>query len=326
MSPRSTRFTAPLVAVAGTAAAFSFSLALALALALAAPPALAQATGEEVLRDRFEGTFVRVKMDLPAHQKGVDVYPQERPNLDYSELGKRIKRYGVGVRRGEEIQVTKVKLKKDLIEFQLGGGGYGTFGDDTGDVSVPTAAKTRREKNLEEDLKRTTDPARRRQIQEEIDDLRREREREDAHNQAIAAEASEVKKEAIRARAAESGSRFNVRFRGPVPASALEVAGLMDALDEFVVFDVGDHDPDHDADGGVVMDAPVETPPVSGVAALRKGMTRAEAEAVLGAPTKVTPGKEGTLKVERLVFTTEGERIEALIVEGVLVRYAVTSK
>jgi hypothetical protein len=320
MLPRTARSTAALVAVACTAAAFSFSFAAAPA------PAFAQAAGEEVLRDRFEGTYVRVKLDLPAHQRGVDVYPQERPSVDYSELGKRIKRYGIGVHRGEEIQVTKVKVKKDLIEFQLGGGGYGTFGDDTGDVSVPSAAKTRREKNLEEDLKRTTDPARRRQIQEEIDDLRRDREREDAHNQAIAAEASEFKKEAIRAHAAESGSRFNVRFRGPVPASALAIDGLMDALEEFVVFDVGDHDPDHDADGGVVMQAPDEPPPPTGVAALRKGMTRAEAEAVLGAPTRVTPGKEGTLKVERLVFTTEGERVEALVVEGVLVRYAVTSK
>ena len=33
---------------------------------------------------------------------------------------------------GEEVLVTKIRLKKDLIEFQLGGRGYGTFGDDGG--------------------------------------------------------------------------------------------------------------------------------------------------------------------------------------------------
>ena len=320
--PRRTAFAAApaLAAVALSVAAFSF-----VPLALAPLPAAAQSAGEEVLRDRFEGTHVRVKLDLPAHQKGVDVYPQERPNLDYSEMARRIKRYGIGVRRGEVIQVTKVKGKKDLIEFQLGGGGYGTFGDDTdADASVPSVAKTQREKNLEQDLKRTSDPAKRRQIQEELDDLRREREREDARNRAITAEASEAKKEAIRARAAEAGSRFNVRFRGPVPTSALEVDGLMDALAEFVVFDAGDHDPDHASDAG---DADVEVAAAPrGVAALRKGLTRAEVEALLGVPTRVTSGKEGTLKVERLVFTTASERVDALVVEGVLVRYSVTSK
>jgi hypothetical protein len=307
-----------LVAVALYAAAFS----LLLLLLPPARPAAAQSAGEEVLRDRFEGKYVRVKLDMPAHQKGVDVYPQERPNLDYSELARRMKRYGIGVRRDEVILVTKVKVKKDLIEFQLGGGGYGTFGDDTdGDVAVASAPKTQREKNLEQDLKRTSDPAQRRRIQEEMDSLRREREREDARNRAITAEASEVKKEAIRIRAAEAGSRFNVRFRGPVPASALEADGLMDALAEFVAFDPDDDDGDRASSFGA---SPDESP--RGVAALRKGLTRAEVEALLGAPAKVTPGREGTLKVERLVFTTEGERVEALVVEGVLVRYAVTSK
>jgi hypothetical protein len=51
------------------------------------------------------------------------------------------------VRRGDQVLVTKVKVKKDLIEFQLGGGGYGTFGDDASPhVNVPLAAKTQREK------------------------------------------------------------------------------------------------------------------------------------------------------------------------------------
>lgn len=311
-------------AVALTAAAFSFAL-------LSTPaPAVGQAAGEEVLRDRFEGTHVRVKLDLPAHQKGVDVHPQERPNLDYSELAKRIKRYGIGVRRDDVIQVTKVKVKKDLIEFQLGGGGYGTFGDDTdSDASVPSAAKTQREKNLEQDLKRTSDPGKRRPIQEELDDLRREREREDARNRAITAEASETKREAIRTRAAEAGSRFNVRFRGPVPASALEISGLLDALSEFVVFDADDNGPDGPVDSpirGKMREREPDRREETGVEALRKGLTRAEVEAALGKPSKVTPGREGTLKVERLVFTTAGERVAALVVEGVLVRYAVTSK
>jgi hypothetical protein len=44
------------------------------------------------------------------------------------------------------VLVTKVKVKDDLIEFQLGGGGYGTFRDDaSSNVFVPSASKTERE-------------------------------------------------------------------------------------------------------------------------------------------------------------------------------------
>jgi hypothetical protein len=305
-------------------AAAAALLALGGVLVFAPSPARAQGTGEPELRDRFEGTWVKVKLDMPAHQKGVDVWPGTRPPLDYPELAKRLKRYGISLRRGDEVQVTKVKVKKDLIEFQLGGGGYGTFGDDTDtDASVGSAPKTRREKNLEEDLKRETDAGRRRRIQEEIDSLRREREREDARNRAIAAEASEAKKEAVRSRAAEAGSRFNIRFEGPLPGSAATPDGVIAALGEYVTFDV--HRDDHAGhDHGDEVDAlPAGD---GGVAALRKGMTRAQMEALLGPPASVTTAKEGTLRVEKLVFTTPDEKVDALLVEGVLVRYSVSSK
>ena len=307
---------AAVLAVALAAAAFSFVVVAGLAGGLAPAFAAEPPPGEQILKDRFEGSFVRVKIDMPANQKGVDVWPAQSPSLDYQELARRIKLHGISLRRGDEVQVTKVKVKKDLIEFQLGGGGYGTFGDETGDVSTVSTGKSQREKNLEQDLKRTTDPAKRRQIEEELDDLRREREREDAAIRAEAAAESAARQEAIRSRAAEAGSRFNVRFRGAMPATAVEVQSLMDALDEFVEFDT-------DAEGG---GPDAGDPGPVGVAALRKGLTRAEAEAALGVPTKSTPGKEGTLRVERAVFTTETELVDALFVEGVLVRYTVTSR
>ena len=305
--------------------------AVVLALVSAPAPAAAQGPGELELRERFEGTYVRVKLDMPASQKGVDVYPGTRPPLDYPELATRLKRYGTSLRRGDEVQVTKVKVKKSHIEFQLGGGGYGTFGDDTDtNANVGSMPKTQREKNLEQDLKRETDAGRRRRMQEEMDSLRRERQREDSRNRAIAAEASETKKENMRLRAAESGSRFNVRFEEAIPASALTPAGLMAALAEYVAFDASAREVGFEADADepgdrIEVGSPVVVP-LFGVAALRKGMSRTDADAALGAPTKVTPGREGTLKVERVVYTTAGERVEALVVEGVLVRYSVSSK
>jgi hypothetical protein len=60
--------------------------------------------------------------------------------------------------------ITKIKVKDKLIEFQLGGGGYGTFGDETSsDIYVPTVSKSRREKNLEKQLKYENEERRRRE-------------------------------------------------------------------------------------------------------------------------------------------------------------------
>jgi hypothetical protein len=68
------------------------------------------------------------------------------------------------------------------------------MGDETSsDVAVSSTPKTKREQNLEAELKRETDPVRRRQIKEELDDLRKEREREDARNRAEVADAEEQK-------------------------------------------------------------------------------------------------------------------------------------
>src|SRR6185295_16422606 len=86
---------------------------------------------EDQLKRAFEGRTVLVKLDMPGSDDGIDVYPGLSQSVDYPALAGRLKRYGTAVRRGQEIMVTKIRIKKDLIEFQLGGGGYGTFGDDT---------------------------------------------------------------------------------------------------------------------------------------------------------------------------------------------------
>src|SRR5439155_15129887 len=162
-----------------------------LVLVTTAPPLLAQS--EDQLRTFFEGKTVRVKIEMPGTEDGVDVYPGTAHPIDFPRHATRLKRAGTALRRGDEALVTKVKVKKDLIEFQLGGGGYGTFGDDNNPyVSVPSASKTEREKNLEKDLQKTTDPAQRRKMREELDALKRDREREDARNGAEAAQAQQA--------------------------------------------------------------------------------------------------------------------------------------
>src|SRR6266487_748543 len=135
-----------------------------LLLALAAPAA---AQTEEALRAAFEGKRVTLRIDMPGTSDGVDVHGDARHALDYKEYGDRLKRYGTAIRAGDSVTVTVVKLKKDLIEFQLAGGGFGTFGDDTStSVSIPDARKTEREKELERRIDDERDHDRRRRSEE----------------------------------------------------------------------------------------------------------------------------------------------------------------
>src|SRR6476661_9724068 len=97
-------------------------------------PLLAQ--NEAVLRQAFEGKVVAVKIDMPATQQGVDVYPLDQIPIDFREVAQRLKDNSTSLRIGQQVMVTKVVVKKNShIEFQLGGGGYGTFGDNTSDGS-----------------------------------------------------------------------------------------------------------------------------------------------------------------------------------------------
>ncbi len=182
------------------------------ALAAIAPAALL-AQSEADLRSFFEGKRVTVKIEMPATKLGIDVNYGQRSAIDFRAYSARIKQYGTALKPGESSLITTVKVKEKLIEFQLGGGGYGTLGDDTSTyVYVPEASKSHREKDLEKSLRDETDPKARKKMQRELDDLRRDRNRDNALAQAVAAQASQAKEESIRQRALDAGSRFNIRF------------------------------------------------------------------------------------------------------------------
>src|SRR5262245_36607479 len=94
----------------------------------AAVPASAQ--DEAALKRYFEGRRVVVRMDMPGTADGVDVHADSQ-SVDHEQYRARLREYGAAIHGGEPATVTLVKVKKDLIEFQLGGGGFGTFSDDT---------------------------------------------------------------------------------------------------------------------------------------------------------------------------------------------------
>ena len=204
-----------------------------LLLALAAPAA---AQNEAALREYFEGKRVTLRMDMPGTSDGVDVHADARRAIDFAKHRDALKRYGTAIRAGDTIVVTLVKVKKDLIEFQLGGGGFGTFGDDTStSANIPLVEKSEREKNLEKRVRDEDDRDRRRQLQRELDDLRDRRERENRRIMAERERVEELKRERIAEERLRGGSRFNLRYDDRVPAG-MRPEDMMAALAEYVDF------------------------------------------------------------------------------------------
>lgn len=188
----------------------------------------------------LEGRTVVVEMDMPGTQLGVDVYPQRDAPLDLKSYQQRLKDYGTALRRGDEVMITKVKVNKDHIEVQLGGGGYGTMGDDTNTtVMAMPVEKSRRERDLQDQLKSETDPKQRRRLQRRLDDLRDRRDREDDINRVIAADESAQKEAMVADRRQQGGSRFNIRYANRVPPEALTPDAVKAALRRYVSFPRG---------------------------------------------------------------------------------------
>jgi hypothetical protein len=291
---------------------------VALPLVLAAP-VVADDEAEKALKRFFEGRAVVVRLDMPATSGGVDVYPEREDPLDYRKMGDRIRSSGVSLREGDRITVTLVKVKDDLIEFQLGGGGFNSFKDGSGSVSVPYVPKSTYEKDLERRIRQETDERRRRQLQRELDDVRRDREREDARNRVVAEQANEMRRERDRQRALDMGSRFNVRFeKKDVPPAYLSAEGVMRALERYIDFrDLGHRTPERPEDLVPGRGNPATAPEAGGV---RKGMTRAEVQAIHGGPLREDESQEGVMTVQVASYGDGQFRFEVTYVEGVVVR------
>lgn len=291
-------------------AAVAAACAVATALGTSTPAA---AQTEAALKSYFEGKRVTLRLDMPGSADGVDVHADASRAVDFKRYNNDLKRYGTAIRSGDSVPITLVKVKDDLIEFHLAGGGFGTFGDDTStSASIPFVDKSQHEKDLEKRVKDEDDRDRRRRLQSELDEVRGRRERE---NRRIAAERErieEIKKERIAERRLRGGSRFNLRYQDEVPPG-LRPEDVMTALAEYVDF-------------GGRSDARDVPPPAADITQLRKGMTRAEAERAFGRVVESSQRRDGALAVTTLVFDIGDQRLAADFVEDVLVRYTITSK
>jgi hypothetical protein len=275
--------------------------------------ASAAAQDENALKTYFEGRGITLRMDMPGSSGGVDIQVDPPRSLDYKKYRENLKRYGVAINYGDSSRITLVKMKGNLIEFQLDGGGYGTFSDDTSTSSnIHLVDKTDREKSLEKRIKEETDKDRKRAMQRELDELRDHRERENRILRAESERIEEAKKERLAGKRLQGGSRFNLRWSRKVPAN-LAPADVEKALVEYVDF--------HNEN-----DARDDPPAPVDLSAVRKGMLREEAERTFGQPVERSEKREGNVTVTTLIFDVGDERLTAAFVEDVVVRYSIASR
>jgi hypothetical protein len=284
-----------------------------LAVALALPWTRGEAQDEAALRRAFEGQSVVLKIDMPGTSSGVNVYPDRDMPVDFPEVATRLKKFGTAIRSGDAVMVTKIRVKDDLIEFQLGGGGYGTFGDAMGESGggATEVGETPAEKALRDSIRHETNSGAKRRMQRDLDALRSTRERENSQARSAAAQAEEIRQSNLRGRRMEGGSRFNIRFRGGVPAEALTPDGLRALLSRYVDFG-----------GATATAAPGAAP--AGANALRKGLLLEEVERLLGPAVTAAESDDCALHVMTRTYRKDGQRTTAQFVSGVLVEYTIT--
>ena len=300
---------------------------------LAVSPAMAQ--NAMSLKRAFEGREVTVLMDMPASHQGVDLYLQREPEMEFGDYARRVKQFGIALRKEDRVMITTVKVNKKNIEIHLGGGGYGTWGDDSGYVSPTYVGKSRRESDLEKERKNTRDPNRLRAIDRELSRLRADREREERANRREAEALTAIKQREVADRRLDGGSRFNIWYAdkrletwAPTPEE------LMFSLSKYI--DFGGDGP-RPGPGPAVMSGnrltgggPVTSSRPrdieSAAASLRRGMSREDVKDLLGSHTRRRSSKQGDLNPVQETWETTDSITEVTYIGDVVVKFTTSSK
>jgi hypothetical protein len=299
----------------------------ALAFTLLSVPAYSQDTAA-ALQSYFSGKQVVVKIDMPGSQKGVDLRYNKPSPMDWKEYGSRVKQFGVAIRQGDVARVTSLVVKHDMIEFQLDGGGFGTAGDDTNTtVTAKPLDKSDYEKDLEKQIAATDDDDKRRSLQRDLDRERARRERQDSFNQHQAHIASQQKAQTVSQNRASGGSRFNLRWSGSLPAN-LTPETVMQLLSPYVNFNAAPGNANNSAPnaGASPVSSLSDDSHTPATAKLKRGMKMDEVTSLFG------PGKQlsesvgdAGLKTEVYQYLIGDRRVEVTFVDGLVVRYSISS-
>jgi len=304
-------------------------------LAIAFPLlSFAAQSGADPIVSYFSGKQVVVKIDMPGTQKGIDLRYNNATPMNWKEYSSRLKQFGAAIRKGDVARITTIVVKKDMIEFQLDGGGFGTFGDDTNTtVAAKVVPKSDYEKSLEQQIANTDDPDKKAQLQRDLYRERARRERQDATNQSAAQVASQIKAQQVADKRLSGGSRFNLRWSKSIPENELSPEAIMQLLADYVDF------------GGLQSGAaapsaapaselapasqpvPSQPPSASPTAQLQRGMSLNDVANLLGQGKLLSEsvGDNG-LKTQVYEYISGDRRAEVTLVEGTVVKFTITSR
>jgi hypothetical protein len=302
------------------------------AVTLAVLPASGQAGGQSALQNYFVGRQVKLQIDMPGTQQGVDLRLDRDDPMDWKSYSSRLKQFGPAIRSGDRSTITTIVVKKNLIEFQLDGGGFGTFWDDSSTNVTPYHVdKSSYEKQLENDIRNTSDPQRKRDLQRELDRVRYRREREQAADDRAAMIASQLKAQQVADKRTRGGSRFNLRWPGSIPPDQLTPDAMMKVLQDYIDFgDLQGQKPIFQATAqnpAPVNNAPANGAPTSAITQLKRGMQIGEVSGMLGLGRQVSQStSEEGLKTQIFEYLPEDYRVEVTYVDGVVVRYSISSR
>jgi hypothetical protein len=271
---------------------------------------------EAALKAYFEGKTVMVKLDMPATKDGVDIRPKGEPKVDFKSYSSRIRQYGVSLHNGDSVTVTTVRVKDKNIEFQLGGGGYGVFGDDTGSVALSTSVpKTSREKDLERDISHEMNPRVKDSMQRELDRLRDRRNREEARLRAEKAALEQDKSVEVAQKRLSAGSRFNIVYPDKYLKETIpSPQEVMLILSDYV--DFGRMSPVPASKSGSQQKKGKGQ-------VLARGLTLGQVMGIYGIPVRSREHAEGNLSVVTNTFQSPTEVIEVDFVKDVVVDYRI---
>src|SRR5579863_549337 len=289
-------------------------------------------SGQSALQSYFVGRQVVLKIDMPGTQQGVDLRIERDDPMDWKAYSNRLKQFGPAIKSGDKSTITTLVVKKNLIEFQLDGGGFGTFWDDDNTTVTPYHVdKSNYEKQLERDVRNESDPQRRRDLQRELDRVRNRRDREQRADDRAASIASQMKTQQVADKRLRGGSRFNLRWAANIPPDQLTPDALMKLLDAYIDFgDLQAQKPILQPVAQNIAPAQAEAGvPNNGAAItqLKRGMQIGEVSRMLGLGRQLsqTTSEEG-LKTQIFEYLPGDYQVEVTYVDGVVVRYSISSR
>jgi hypothetical protein len=290
-------------------------------LTLCALPLTAQTA--DSLSNYFTGKEVVLKIDMPGTQQGVDLRFDKDNPMNWKEYSNRLKSNGVSIHKGDTARVTSFVVKNDRIEFQLDGGGFGTFFDDSSTTVNPRSIdKSDYEKQLERDISNTTDSDRRRQLQRDLDRERARRQRQEADNRDAAMVASQIKSQKVAEDRLRGGSRFNLRWSGSIPADQKNPEAVKKLLADYVSFD----SPEQAGSPPPPTQNPAGDTSIPATAQLKQGMKMGEVSNLFGLGKQMSESVSGDgLKTQVFEYVTGDRRVDVTYVEGLVVRYSISS-